>query len=57
MKVGQIRDPKARIKRILKRLIQSNTNEDEWVLMGLVSKYGQDYIAELLKEVSSEMSD
>ena len=57
VKVGEIGSQKDRIKGILRRILRTNSSDDETVLRGLVHKYGQEYIADLLKEVVEEDID
>ena len=57
VKVGEIRRQRNRIKGILRRILRTNNSDDEMVLRGLIYKYGQEYIADLLKEVVDEDDD
>jgi len=57
VKVGEIRRQRNRIKGILRRILRTNNSDDEMVLRGLIYKYGQEYIADLLKEVVDEDMD
>ena len=57
VKVGEIGRQRDRIKGILRRLLRTNNSDDELILLGLVGKYGQEYIADLLKEVVEEDID